>query len=928
MGIDLGTTNCAVAYVDLRDEDQKRKIEIFTIPQLTNESEIRRLPMLPSFLYIPGEYDISEKAIILPWGTRSDNFVGVFAREQGAKVPSRLVSSAKSWLCNPRVDRKARILPWGEEKGFTKVSPVTASASYLEHIRKAWNTYHEEEDLFLENQKVIITVPASFDEIARDLTIESASAAGLKDIIVLEEPLAAFYSWLIRHEKDWDAHVKPDELILVCDVGGGTTDFTLIALKSMSGRPGFERIAVGDHLILGGDNMDIALAGKIESRSSGLKGKLSLDRWKALVSQCRKAKEEILNDETESRRITLVGRGNQLISDTISAVLKKEDIEDTVLNSFFPLLTRSDLESDADGNLYSRFNSDIAEKQSGLGLPFEKDSAITRHLALFLKRHQEDVRRVLNRENFLPDLILFNGGALKPGSIQDRIVGSIDSGFGIVEGRKPGVLENTDFDLAVARGAAYYGLVTIGEGVRVGSGSPRAYYLGVVEQIPATDSGKKQALCLIERGMEEGARISLKERKFDVLANQPVVFELYSSSYRSGDKSGDLVEIDDSLTLLPGLYTVIQYGKAGSRTTIPVHLEAKYSEVGALELKCRSQISPHSWRLQFDLRNLSPEMKIKDETIFEASMIQEVCNSIIAAFAPDSTKSALDALVRNLTGQIGENKELWPLGLIRAMADQLLDIVNARKLGPEHEARWLNLIGFCLRPGFGDGFDEHRVKKLWKIYSEGPIRENNTRVRLEWWILWRRVAGGLTAAQQKQFIQDTGRLIAPKKGVIKKISEQEKLETWMALAGMERMETDQKVRWGEILLSEFRPNKVKPQQLWALSRLGGRELLYGSTDRVVPVSDVVQWIRTLMSWEWTHQKPVVQAVIQMARKTGDRLRDIGEENLMEIKQWLLTLPGEHENIESLEAAIPFQPDEKNLIFGESLPLGLVLTNEK
>ncbi|MCJ7616818.1 MAG: Hsp70 family protein, partial [Desulfobacterales bacterium] len=567
IGVDLGTTNSAVSYVDLQaDSKKKYRIKIFKVPQLTGFGEVSRLPVLPSFLYIPGKYDISQEAVSLPWTSDEKNFVGAFARDHGAKVPARLVSSAKSWLCHSKVDRKARILPWGAGEEVFKISPLEATASYLKHIKKAWNSSKgDDEDLYLENQIIIITVPASFDEVARDLTVEAASMAGLSNVILLEEPLAAFYSWLIRHEHDWNKFVNPNELILVCDVGGGTTDFTLITLREVEGSPRFERIAVGDHLILGGDNVDLALASNIERRLSKKRISLSGDRWRTLCHQCRKAKENILNEDAESEKITLMGEGSKLIAGTVSAELGRKEIEKTVLEGFFPLADPKDIKK-----------INIREGITEFGLPYEQEPAITRHLGYFLDKHKEDVVKVLNREDHAPDLILFNGGSLKPLIVREKIRAAMRNWFHEKDSSIPRVLDNPDPDLSVALGASYYGLVKIGKGVRVGSGSARAYYLGVSKKESDTIEGlpkktdKKFAVCLVERGLEEGTTIELKDKKFEVLANQPVSFDIYSSSFRSGDRCGDLVEIDDSLTPLPPIQTVVQYGKKGVKTRIPV----------------------------------------------------------------------------------------------------------------------------------------------------------------------------------------------------------------------------------------------------------------------------------------------------------------------------------------------------------------------
>ena len=414
IGIDLGTTNCAVSYVDLQAKGSTTKrIRIFKIPQMTGSGEVNRLPVLPSFLYIPGEFDISREAIVELWEGAESNFAGAFARDHGAQVPARLVSSAKSWLCHANVDRQARILPWGADKEVPKVSPVMATAAYLKHIRMAWNDlWGPDDSLLLENQLIIATVPASFDEVARELTLEAAKLGGLNNVILLEEPLAAFYSWLMRHEKDWQDFVQTGELILVCDVGGGTTDFTLIVLKEAEGSPRFERIAVGDHLILGGDNIDLALARRVETGLAGPRRSMSTNRWKALCHQCRQAKETILGGSAETFKVTLMGEGSRLIAGTLSAELGQDEVIDTILEGFFPLVAAETAPNTAGRKGITEF-----------GLPYEQEPAITRHLGRFLEQHRDDIFQTLQRQSSAPDLILYNGGSLRPAKIQQRIRG-------------------------------------------------------------------------------------------------------------------------------------------------------------------------------------------------------------------------------------------------------------------------------------------------------------------------------------------------------------------------------------------------------------------------------------------------------------------------------------------------------------------------
>lgn len=909
VGIDLGTTNCAVAYSDLEGgKDNASDIRLFKIPQLTGAGEVSRLPVLPSFLYLPGAYDLPAEALHLPWsGTMlslSDRLkvVGAFARDHGSKIPSRLVSSAKSWLCHPHVDRKARILPWGSGNDVDGVSPVQATAAYLGHIRSAWNSFRgEDPDQYLEHQLVVLTVPASFDEVARELTIEAAAIAGLSSVILLEEPLAAFYSWLIRNENRWSRYVSPDELILVCDVGGGTTDFTLISLRESVGSPRFERIAVGDHLILGGDNMDLALARSIEMQL-GKKAALTGDRWKTLCHQCRQAKEMLLNHTVTSRKITIMGEGSRLISGTLSAELDIAGVESILMDGFFPLLDPDPPASPS--------RKGITE----FGLPYEPEPAITRHLGWFLSRHQAEISRA-------PDCILFNGGALKPSVIQERIRQAIRRWFGQNDPSLPRVLDNPDPDLAVALGAAYYGLVKTGRGVRVGSGSSRSYYIGVAT---ADSSQGNQAVCLVERGLDEGSRMELEGQDFQVLTNQPVSFDLYSSSFRSGDRCGQLISVDDSLTQLPSIQTVIQYGKKGEQIRIPVSIEAGYTEIGTLALGCHSRISDHRWKLHFQLRDPGRVPTVTDTEIFETSRVEAVHDTLRQAFLQPVPGPLLNSLVKDISGIIERPREKWPLGFIRGMADVLLSLIQARIAAPDFEIRWLNLLGFCLRPGFGDGFDGHRIKSIWKIYKTGPVHSRHNQVRSEWWIFWRRIAGGLSAGHQRQFFQDITPFLFAPKAVKKRTTPQEYIEIQMAAASMERLVVTDKIRIGRQILTDLQSKNHRPQQFWALSRIGARELLYGTVDRVVPPASIHDWIATLMTGSWQDPAVAGQAILYLARKTGDRARDLDAGLVDRICHWLSDIGFSEDRFRILLEAVPLRDQETSNLFGEELPQGLIL----
>ena len=920
IGIDLGTTNSAVSYVDvasLANEASKRTSKIeklglikgFNVPQLTGYGEFTKAQVLPSFLYLPGEYDISKESLKHPWKKREDLFAGSFARDHGSKIPSRLVCSAKSWLCNPHADRKAKILPWGSD-GFEKISPVIATSEYLLHIRNAWNHFVKDEDKFLENQMVIITVPASFNEEARELTLEAVKIAGFGETVtLLEEPLAAFYHWLINHENDWQHHVKPDDLILVCDVGGGTTDLSLISLKESGGSPKFERIAVGDHLILGGDNIDLALAEVVASKFKSKSG-LTSEKWKTLCHRCREAKEKILDKVEPTVRITLKGEGRSLIAGTLAADLNQADVEGKLFEEFFPFI-------DPDENL----DIDYGKKINAFGLPFEKDPAITKHIIAFLEKHRGDVWKNLSKDP-LPDLILFNGGTLKPDIIQKRIIEAIGKWFDVKHTEFPQILENNLPELAVGIGASYYGLVKMGQGVKVGSGSPRSYFIGV--SVKEEETAK--AVCLVERGLDEGTIIDLPDIKYEVRANEPVAFQVYSSSYRSGDKPGDIIPVDDSFAVMSPLQTIIRFGKTGQRKTIPVTIGAEYTEMGTLSVYCQSEVSDHKWKLEFQLRDQEKRIDLTETDVYDENLIEKACNNIYQVFSGGSeTNDEVITITKKIEEIVGQKKFNWPLSFIRKIADNLIGIENTRKYTPEHEARWLNLTGFCMRPGFGDAFDKERAVKLWKIYLAGLKCEKFFQSRVEWWIFIRRIAAGLNAGQQRQLFQDVSTLLMGGR-TKSKLSPQEEIELWMVIGSMERLLVKDKIVLAKYLLPRLKPGKKQDNLFWALSRLGAREMLYGSVDRVVPAKEVVKWLNQIMEKAWHKNDPVENMVVQMARKTGDRTRDIDSENRKKIIEWLEFRKAKEKDVAVINKKTEIAISEKSIQFGEQLPAGLVLND--
>ncbi len=930
VGIDLGTTNSAVGYIDLHDASPGSiEIKSFEILQLASKGRLERLKTLPSFLYLPGRYEFEKGMTSLPWDEKRGYAVGAFARDQGALVPGRLVSSAKSWLCHGGVDRDAPILPWGSAEDVEKVSPITASARYLQHIREAWDHTMK---VPLAEQDVVLTVPASFDEVARELTIRAAREAGLEKVVLLEEPLASFYAWLSHHEETWDAYIRPGQHLLVCDVGGGTTDFTLISCESGERGPRLARLAVGNHLLLGGDNIDLAIAAIAEKK---IPQELDAARWQMLFHQCRQAKERLLAvDGPRRASVRLTGSGRSLVGGTVIVELEREEVEDTILEGFFPEMDMAQAGQES-------------PKETGLremGLPYESDPAVTRHLARFISRQGQGK---------VPEVILFNGGTLKPLSIRKRISRVLASW----SGKEVSTIESRSLDLAISIGAVYYGLVRRGLGLRIGGGIPRSYFIGIGEGNAQKKAEK--AVCLIERGTEEGQELEI-DRDFKVLTNRPVKFTLFSSTVRQGDHVGDLVELNqEDFVRLPSLQTVLKYGKKAQHKAIPVRLGSQVTAIGSLELYCRSVSTPHRWRLQFDLR--SEDAKKADKAGYQVEGVR-VKTSLPDARrsegltlddrrALDQAKEILEAcfsrafkgqavepkdIMPLLVNAFGMGKELWRLPVLRGLADILIELKEGRKKGFLHEARWFNLTGFVMRPGIGEASDPWRLKALWPLSFQGLAWVKKLETRLQWWIFWRRVAAGLSSGQQTQLFSTIAPVLTPelvskrKRQKTKqfKPAQEEARQLWLFAANLERIDVEKKVVLGRQALKILSRGRFQKDLIWALGRIGARVPLYGPANKVVPPREVLSWITALKEVDFTDRRPVINAVVSMARVCGDRARDLPAAAREDIRLWLELLGAEPGKILPVVEFQEVDSSEKDAAFGENLPEGLVLEKEK
>lgn len=915
VGIDLGTTHTVVAYADSED-GADASIRLFPIEQLVAPGEVAARALLPSVRYHPAEGELEDTDTRLPWSGAAETddgsraVLGEWAWALGTKSLGRLVASAKSWLSHPAVDRTAAILPWGAPEGVRKVSPVEASASYLAHVRQAWNWRFPMAPL--EHQELVLTVPASFDDGARALTLEAARLAGLGAVRLLEEPQAACYDWLWQHRDTLPARLADVRLILVCDVGGGTTDFTLIRVDRINEEPRLTRVGVGNHLMLGGDNIDLALAHRVEESLEAGGRRLSGAELGQLVAQCRVAKERLLSpDAPDSATVTLLGAGSRLIGGARSVPVARRDLLALVLDGFFPRVGR--------GDFPERKRSGVVE----FGLPYAADPAISRHLSAFLAQHTQAAREATGggEGDGLPDAVLLNGGVFRSALISERLMALMDI-WGAI---RPKRLDNARPDQAVAFGAVAYSLARRGLAVRqIGGGSARSYFL----LVDGDQNEDPRGVCLLPRGTEEGVEVALAERRFALKLGQPVRFHLFCSTADTPYKPGDLAEIDpEGFIELPPLAVVFE-----NEPEEPiVQLTAEMSEVGTLQLRCVADAdSQRSWKVEFLLRaaavpgpgreadgEIHPRLEQAEE------QIHLVFGKKVKNLDPKAVKGLRSALERHLGAREG-----WNTHLCRSLFSALLDGLPHRRRSPDHERLWLNLTGYCLRPGFGEPVDEWRIARIWEIYPQGLQFVNEAQNWAEWWTLWRRIAGGLSAEAQSRVFDDLAEFIDPaavRRGHLGALAKKRSYEDMVRLsASLERLSIPRKVALGTWLLERLSKPGEPQESWWALGRVGSRVLFHGSAHRAVPRDTAEHWLSALLKQDWKKNPAIGFAATLIARRSGDRERDIAQDLADQIiaklrsarapVSWLNLVS----QVQSLDAA------EERRVFGEALPPGLTL----
>jgi len=886
VGIDLGTTNSAVAFIHPQEAEDADfpPIRLLDIPQFVAEGVQASQKTLPSFLYL---------------GDRE--YVGVYAREQGALVPTRLIHSAKSWLVNAAVDRTANILPWDAQEVGRVLSPVEVSARYLAHMREAWNQSGQPR---LEQQDVVLTVPASFDEEARELTVQAARQAGLERLALLEEPAAAFYAWIANHLAESRQRLVDGQLVLVIDVGGGTSDFTLIRVSREGDRVDFTRTAVGKHLLLGGDNLDLTLAWLAETK---LGTPLSLRQRSALRRQCCAAKEELLtNPEKASYEITVLGAGSGLVSGTRRTSVLRDEALALALDGFLPFCDPGAKPKEEKRSLFRE-----------LGLPYVSDAAVTRHLAEFLTGAGAEAASG-------PDTILFNGGFFMPEVCRRRVADVLERWYG----RRPFILENRDLHLAVAVGAAYYSYARVsGSGILVRGGLPRSYYIEIGAAGLESAADRLRTVCLVPRGTETGTTLELDLPQLELVANRPVSFRLFSSLTRAGDALGEIVEFDpaslqrDDLHAHAPLQALIRFGKRTEERAVPVKLGVSLTEIGTMDLWCDSKVSDHRWRLEFRLRKgvaeAEPATRPRAATVVSDSALGDARRAIQETFKPGAPV-APEELPARLEQALGLGKNAWPLACLRQLSDLTLDLSDRRSLSPALEARWLNLCGFCLRPGFGFPGDELRIEKSRRIYAAGLAFPNQIQCQIDWWIFWGRVAGGLSRNQQVELFQRIAGVLLPRGKKPPRTHPGLRREVWRTAASLELLPLQTKGELGNELIRLVRTGEARESELWCLSRLGARELLYGPANQVLQQSIVSGWVRELAGRPGAEEHVAI-----MARCTGDAARDLPPATVELVRRVLDASPHRDRLVRILDGEEPLDARTRDRIFGEELPSGLI-----
>ncbi|MBM4251471.1 MAG: hypothetical protein FJ146_05835 [Deltaproteobacteria bacterium] len=926
IGIDLGTTNCSLAYVDL--DDASAQPRVFAIPQWEQVGTSVADASLPSFYYVPLKSEWKRGQLNLPHHPEekvTEFAIGRLARWQSSRTPGRVIHQAKSWLCHDGVDREERILPWqvGELIGDERRSPVEVAAAFLTHLREAWDytlAAADARQAFCK-QNIVITVPASFDEVAQRLTLRAADLAGypMDRVRLLEEPQAAFYDWLAT-----DEGTALEGQVLICDVGGGTTDFSLFTVDRDRQ---ITRVAVGDHLLLGGDNIDLAIARSLEQKIVPDGDRLSSRAWTELVFAARLLKEEALKEDiahvtdgadgdapsrSDLLSVSIAGDGASLMASARTATISRDEVLAIVRSGFFPRVAAT------------------AKPQTqrlgftSLGLRYAVDTAVTKHLAAFLEG-----RRV--------DAVLFNGGTLAPLALQREIITQIAAWQG---GVPPRQLNNKEMHLSVALGAARYSVMQVQRSALIKGGYARSVYVEVDTGTQGTHGPEprmsaRRVMCIVPQGYDGTHDLTLTAMGLKVRADQPVRFQLYTSTRtrRAEDRVGEVLTLDhEEFRPLPPLTTKINISAQRHDLLIDVSLDVRVAETGLLALKLVSSdpMRPGSWQLDFNLR--APMVAIDDPVDLaedttavglDETKLKHANQLIDVLFGK---KKILDrsstprTLIRDLESTLDLPREQWSTEQLRALWPQLADGMTRRSRSPEHESQWLSLAGYALRPGFGHVHDEWRMQDLWRSYEQGLFFPKDKQVEDQWWIMWRRVAGGLNKVQQSKLWDRI--YPAVRRGDAAP-------ELYLLAGSLERIDMQEKIRLGSQLVQQLAAGRRQHvnQKMWALARLASRVPLYGGSHQIVRPEPVVAWFEELQALR-SHDPAYAKLPLflsQAGRMIGDREYDLPAIVRQAFLSKLKECRAAPEQVAVVAAFVPVDHGARSQLFGEALPVGLVLS---
>ncbi|MFT2112301.1 Hsp70 family protein [Marinomonas sp. 2405UD68-3] len=912
VGIDLGTTNCVVSYID--NDLKSTQSYILDIPQCMQDGSVQTFTHLPSSIYVLAKDEAAKLQATLPWKTQyADKIVGNGALQYGQKRSGQLVQSTKSWLSFNRVNRREPILPWGSDFE-RKLSPFDATVIILDHITQAWN--HAFPDYLLTEQKVALTLPASFDEEARSLTLEAAEKNGLHDLFLLEEPQAACYNWIAKEENVKELASR--KMLLVIDIGGGTTDFSLVSINDVtslgtdsaisnpsaaSNKLHLKRIAVGEHLLLGGDNIDQALAFQLDTKKIA---ELSSTRLAALVQQTRIAKETLLGEDApDSMNITILGAGRKLIGGSQKFLVDRAPLVEQIEQGFFPII---DIETPLKQSQYG---------VQSLNLPYEYDPSIHAHLARFLMEHAAEIKQHCGQE--LPDAVLFNGGLFNSHKIKGRILEQLATWCGgdlyICQGNQP--------DTSVAEGAAYYAYGLVNASTKIESGSAHSLFLEM-------SNGK--SMCILPKGHPRGVDVNLSET-FSVLLGTAVQFPLYRSDDRLIVEKEHLLESTQGLHYISNLSVTLEdrslehSSDQSQANLVDVRLSSQLTEVGTLKVRLETIDQSQQWFLQFNQFQTEQAAEAK-EAIQQVHVALGEAEEILVNCFSKATKQKQDDIknLRNTLEAVLGTRDNWNLATSRALADKLLSLKTGRIKSVTHERQWLMLTGFCLRPGYGFENDDSRVVQMSNILGNKPHNDDNS-VWSQYWTSWRRIAGGLSAEKQSHLLAFFNGFYSP--SAQRSREKQKQLKTRAGddlirlVGGLEYLSLDDKKQVSDVLLKRLSKSAEPDTAWWTIGRLANRKMLYANNEDCLHDDLVADYLTVCLKEDWKKRKQAGLAAVLMSQLNDSSSTSLLEKKALVLKKLVKDKCPSHW-IARLEEQLNDSDADMNDFVGEALPIGISL----